>query len=223
MYRNSLIFFLSLIILVINFNLKSDEIYSNFIQIYGEGPLGQHIIGFNPVYYSKEDSVKIAKKEIFEFLSGMIYGYNFFYDVENNAAGKKGYFEATPRATLSEKDRNLSVSQYEESEISMRIQATYRLNEDQKNYITGYQTVAAQLSSGSSTYSFDSESWENRFKVYKNAVQNAVLNGARKDIKSRPTSIKGKLLLAESPKFSIISGEWRAKVKIHLIIDEVEY
>ncbi|HOV14962.1 MAG TPA: hypothetical protein PK771_11800 [Spirochaetota bacterium] len=214
---------LILIYIFIVYSLHSIEIYTHFIQIYGEGPLGQHIVDFVPKYYEKEESIKLAKDEVLEYLSGMIYGYNFSYKVENNITGAKGYFELIPLVKLKENDKNLTLSQLEESNISIRVQATYRLNEDQKNHIKGFQSVIARMSMGESTDSFTANEWTNRFNVYKNSVRNAVLNSARKDIKSRPNYITGKILLAESPKYSIISGEWRCIVKIHLIIKDVTY
>ena len=104
----------------------------------------------------------------------------------------------------------------------MRLQVTYRLNEDQKT-IRGFQSVIAKMSMGESSDSFSANEWTNRIMVYKNAIRNAILNALKKDLKSRPNYITGKLSLAESPKFSIISGEWRAIVKIHLIVKEVTY
>lgn len=207
----------------ISFIFYSDDIYTHFVQVYGEGPIGQYIVNFTPKDYTKEDSVSFARKEIMEFLSGMIYGYNFIYKVENNITGSNGYFDLVPLVKLSEYDKNIKITQLQEANISMRFQATYRLNDDQKNFIKGFQSVIAKMSSGSSTGSFPEEEWENRINVYKDALRDAVLNGAKKDLKSRPNFIKGRILLAESPKFSIISGDWRAIVKIHLIINEVTY
>jgi len=203
--------------------LNSIEIYTNFIQIYSEGPKGQHIVSFEPIYYDKEHSVKLAKDEAIEYLSAMIYGYEFEYKMENNLTHSQGYFELKPLAHLRDNDKNIALSQYEESDISMRVQVTYRLNEDQKNYIRGFQSVIAKMSMGESSDSFSANEWTNRIMVYKNAIRNAILNALKKDLKSRPNYITGKLSLAESPKFSIISGEWRAIVKIHLIVKEVTY
>ena len=68
-----------------------------------------------------------------------------------------------------------------------------------------------------------SDGWEKRLDAVKEAMRNAVLNGARKSLKSRPLYIRGKLLFSESPRIYITSGQWRAVIRAHLVINEVKY
>ncbi len=214
--------FTFILLFVIIQSIFSEDIYFNYALSYGEGPLGQYLIGFKTYTYSQEDSVYYAKKEIMEFLSGMIYGYSFVYKVENNITHSKGFFDLTSLAKINEKDKNLSLRQIEKSDMSIRLQAIYRLNDDQKSYIRGFQSSLAKMSMGEASESWVN-TWDKRLEVYKKALRDSVLNEARKKYKSRPLYIKGKLLLKENPVFIIVSGEWKVRVEVHIIISKVNY
>ncbi|HNZ26520.1 MAG TPA: hypothetical protein PLG34_09135 [Spirochaetota bacterium] len=214
--------FLLLIFAILSGYVYPEGVYQNFIQIYGEGPYGRHPVKFDAKIYTKTDAILYAKREIFEFLSGMIYGYNFTYKVENKINKTKGFFDITPIGRINEKDPNLTLSQVEESQISLRIQAEYRLSDSQKKYMSGFKSVLSKMGGGESSESWAND-WSARLDVYKDALENTILNGAKKTIKSRPLYVKGKILLEDSPKFFIKSGEWRCIVKAHLMILNASY
>jgi len=211
-----------IILIFITAGLYSLELYENYIEIIGEGPLGQYLIAFDKVTYSKEDAVRLAKNEVFEFLTGLVYGYNYKYKVENNVNKQKGYFEITPIGSISEKDKNLTLNQYLEKRDGIKIQAIYRLNENQKTYIRGFQSSPAKFSVGDAYGSYTGP-WDKRIAVYKDALRSAVLSDAKKRLKSRPLFIKGRIFLKESPQIAIISGQWRVVVKAHVIMSEIKY
>lgn len=211
-----------LLLLIITGLIYSNEINENYLQVYGEGPKGRIPTGFSVKNYNIEKSVMYAKNEVLEFLSGMVYGYNFVYRVENKVNHTKGYFDLVPISKIKNNDKNFTISQYEESQISIRVQGTYRLNKNQKDYIRGFQSSVARTSAGTGFTKWE-EDWTKRFEAYREAIRNAVLNSSKKLIKSRPQYIKGKVLLVNSPIFSVISGEWRVIVKVHLIITDVSY
>ena len=198
------------------------EIYQNYITIYGEGPIGRHPIGFDVKTYSMEDSVNFARTEILEFLSGMVYGYRFVYKTSNKLNNRKGYFEAVPIFKIQKKDPGLRLRQYLKSQTALKFQAVYRLSESQKNYLSGWQSLKAKAEAGKYTGN-DGIEWTNRIDTYYKALENAVLNGARKKYKSRPQYIKGRLLLKESPDINLIDGQWRVIVKVHLELENVSY
>jgi hypothetical protein len=202
--------------------LYSQDIYQNYITAYGEGPVGQYIIGFITKFYTKEDAVNCAKNEIIEFLSGMIYGYTFTYKVENKNNNSNGYFELLPISHIKNTDKNIQLNQYQEKSDELKIQALYKLNSGQKSYLAGFQSSTANMSMGEATLS-SIASWEKRIETYNLAIKNAVLNKAKEKYKSRPYILKGKILLKENPVFSIISGDWRAIVKIHINIDYANF
>ncbi len=210
------------LLIIINFSIYANEINKSYVQVYGEGPKGSIPTGFEVRSYKIEDSVQYAKNEVLEFLSGMVYGYNFVYRVENKVNHTKGYFELTPISKIKNTDKNFILSQYEESQISIRVQGTYRLNKNQKDYIRGFQSSAAKTALGTGFSKWETD-WSKRFDAYKDAIRDAVLNSAKKSIKSRPQYIKGKVLLSQSPLYSVLAGEWRVIVKVHLIIIDVFY
>jgi hypothetical protein len=200
----------------------ADDIYRNYVEVLGEGPVGGRFIGFETKYYTLEEGVEFARTEILNFVSGMIFGYDFVYKVENPLNKSEGYFDMTPVSSIRKDDKNLKVIQLEESQTSIRVQGQYRLNEDQKTYIRGFGASKAFMSMGEA-YETWVGPWDKRIDTVKDAVRNAVLNGARKNLKSRPLYIKGKLVFSESPHLYVVSGQWRAVVKINLVISEVQY
>jgi hypothetical protein len=202
--------------------INAEEIYQNFIQVYGEGPVGQHMIGFDVKEYSKEDAVTYAKKEISEFLSGMVYGYSFTYKIENKLNHSEGYFEIAALAVIKDIEKNTRLTQFEESKTALRFQALYRLTEDQKSYLKGFQSSLAKFSKGEAKKNMLGE-WGIRLETYKEALKSAILNEAKSKIRARPLYIKGKILLKNSPKISLISGEWRTQVETHIIITDIQY
>lgn len=217
--RKIIILFFFLINLTLLF---SNQIYQNYIQVYGEGPIGRHLVGFDVLNYSKKDAVELARKEIMEFLSGSIYGYSFVYKVENNLNHSKGFFDLTPLVKLKEKDINISLTQLEESDITIRLQALYRLTDDQKNYINGFQSTYAKFSVGEAAGPIDKD-WGKRLEIYKDAIKNSILNEAKKRLKARPLYIKGRVLIIESPLIRLTSGEWNIRIKTHVAIKEISY
>lgn len=198
------------------------QIYQNYIVIYGEGPVGQYALDFQSKTYSEQDAVRYAKQEIIEYLSGMVYGYRFTYKLENKVNGRKGYFDLEPIAVLKGDDPGLQLRQYSESPMMIKIQAMYRLTEQQKAYMQAFASSSARMSQGGASDSWVAD-WSKRLEVYQDALKNAVFNAARKKYKSRPQYVKGRILLKETPRFFVEEGQWKAVLKIHLIFDDVSY
>lgn len=208
--------------LIFTTNLNTIDVYENYIEVYGEAPLGQHFIGFKTKTYTKEEAIIIAKNEIFEFLNGLVYGYNFKYKLENKTNNQKGYFELSSIAKIPQNDKNLFLLQCLEKLNGLKLLATYRLNDEQKSYIRAFNSTLSVFSIGEAYSPFNDE-WESRLVAYKNAIKEAILNHAKIKLKARPLYIKGKIFLKESPSFSVVSGDWKCVVKVHLMITEIKY
>lgn len=217
--KRVLLIFVFLNILILSFPI---DVYINYVQAYGEGPTGKYLIGSGSKDYSEEDAVEYARSEIIEFLSGMIYGYNFKYKVDNRITGRKGYFELESITKIKIKDKNIKLTQVEEKKDALRLQATYRLSEDQKTYIRGFHSSLAKMSIGEAVGSWVDD-WPKRLDVYKDALQNAVLNEARLRLKSRPMLLEGKIQLIESPFFGVVSGQWKVRVRTNIRISNIVY
>jgi len=170
-------------------NLYTEDSLKSYIQIYGEGPKGQLQLGFETKTYSKEDTTEFCRAEIMEFLSAMIYGYNFDYKIENKINNTKGFFNLENIVNLRKDDKNIRFTEVLEYENSLKIKCIYRLNDDQKIYHAGYQSLSSRSSAGES-FGDIYGGWETRLKTYKEAIKNSILNAAKKNIKSRPLYVK---------------------------------
>lgn len=104
----------------------------------------------------------------------------------------------------------------------VRFQLTYKLLEQQKKRRKNFAGALAESAKGED-FSQDCQDWTLRKVAFENAVKNAIFNKARKDIKSRPEYICGKVMLKESPMFSINSGLWKVIVHVSITIDEITY
>jgi hypothetical protein len=214
------------------------DIYQSYITVRGEGPLGQYMSGWdsitmegfdNPdgstltfIYYERDDAVRLAKEEIQELLSGLVYGYRFQYRVHNKMNNSEGWFELEPVARFNDITKFVDINQFEEGERSLRFQAIYRLSRDQKSYLRGYQSSLALTGQGMSTGSWV-DHWPGRMEQYRESIKLAILHAAKRRYKARPLDISGRLLLAEPPLFGVVGGQWRVSVKIHLIIQDVTW
>lgn len=217
---SSAILFYFLILLQIHAEPFQHETY---IVSYAEAPIGQHPIDFSSHYYSEDECSKMARKEAENFAAGQIYGYSFELQVENPITKRGEYFKLTPELIPNFSGRNVV---YEEIESELRdrkrFKLTYKLLEAQKNHRKNFASALAESSKGEDL-SQNCQYWDLRNTAFENAVKNAILNKARKNIKSRPEYISGKVMLKESPQITINSGLWRVIVHVSIKFDEVIY
>jgi hypothetical protein len=215
---------LILILLQIAFLFTAEPFpHETYIVSYGQAPVGQHPIGATSAYYSEETCKRMARKEAENFAAGQIYGYTFEYQIDNPITKRQEYFKLTPQPAPNFSGRNVT---FEETESDFRdrktFKLTYKLLEQQKNRRKNFAGTLAESSKGED-FSQDCQHWNLRQTAFENAVKNAILNKARKDIKSRPEYICGKVMLKSSPIFSIKSGLWKTIVHVSLTIDEITY
>ncbi|MBP5706737.1 MAG: hypothetical protein J6W76_05595, partial [Spirochaetales bacterium] len=129
-----------LLFILIPISVYAAHITKNYVQVYGEAPKGRVPFGVEVKVYSEKETVVLARNEAFEFLAGMVYGYDFVYAVENPLLNVKGHFDLKHIAKIKVDDPNVTVTQLEEAQQFMRVQALYRLNEDQKLFINGFRS-----------------------------------------------------------------------------------
>ncbi|MCG8569217.1 MAG: hypothetical protein MJB14_03680 [Spirochaetes bacterium] len=207
------------------FLFSQTQIHQNYIVLYSEGPFGQHYTyedDFTVTTYSEADAVRLAKKDTLEYLSAIIYGYRFDYQIENKFINRSSRFHVQLISQINEADNNLTLRQLEKEENTYRFQALYQLRNDHKQFIKGIQALSAQYSGGQAIGT-EGLAWDQRTVVFHKALQEAILYKARKKIKSRPLNIKGKVFLKETPLFFIVEGNWRVVVKVNVIIEKVTY
>ena len=152
-----------------------------------------------------------------------------YTEIENNESDfyKKKHFKLVYKsAELQKNSRGTSAGTYEEIESDLRdrkrFKLTYKLLEAQKSHRKNFTGTLAESSKGEDL-SQNCQYWDLRNTAFENAVKNAVLNKARKNIKSRPEYISGKVMLKESPQITINNGLWRAIVYVSIRFDEVTY
>ena len=133
--------FSKIYVIILIFIILSIKIYSipNLLQAYGEGPIGDHIYGMEIKNYTINDAISVAKAEIYDILSAMIYGYNFFYKVENKNLNIKEYLELTPIAKIDPNSKKIELTEYVTLDNTIKFQVTYKLDAKEQNYIKNFQ------------------------------------------------------------------------------------
>lgn len=197
--------------------------HETYIVSYAEAPIGRHPIDLSSHYYSETECNEMAKKEAENFAAGQIYGYSFEFQVENPITKRGEYFKLTPELIPDFSGRNVTFEEIgSELRDRKRFKLTYKLLEQQKNRRKNFAGTLAESSKGEDL-SQNCQYWDLRNAAFENAVKNAILNKARKNIKSRPEYISGKVILKESPQITINSGLWRVIVYVSIKFDEVTY
>lgn len=145
-------------------------------------------------------------------------------EIESEQRGKKR-FKLTYKPTEQQNSHERNVV-FEEIESELRdrkrFKLTYKLMEQQKNRRKNFAGTLAESSKGEDL-SQNCQYWDLRNAAFENAVKNAILNKARKNTKSRPEYISGKVMLKESPQITINSGLWRVIVNVSIKFDEITY
>jgi len=123
------------IIIILSFKVNC---IPNLLQVYGESPIGLHIYGMEVKNYTLDDAVQIAKIETSDILSAMIYGYKFFYKVENKNLNIKEFLELTPIAKIDPNDKKIELTEYIILDNVIRFQITYKLDVKEQDYIKNF-------------------------------------------------------------------------------------
>lgn len=200
--------------------------HETYIVSYAEAPIGLHPTDFSSHYYSEAECNEMARKEAENFAAGQIYGYSFELLVENPITKRVGDFKLIldiPETYPIFSGRNVVYKEIEsELRDRKRFKLTYKLMEQQKSRRKNFAGTLAESSKGEDL-SQNCQYWNLRNAAFENAVKNAILNKARKNIKSRPEYISGKVMLKESPQITINSGLWRVIVHVSIKFDEITY
>ncbi len=114
----------------------------NLIQAYVEAPIGMTLYGMEVKNYTLDDAISIAKLEAAGTLSAMIYGYNFFYTVQNKNFDIKESLELTPIAKIDPNSTRIKLTENKRLNTTMKFQVTYTLDSKEQNYIKNFLSNA---------------------------------------------------------------------------------
>jgi hypothetical protein len=153
-------------------------------------------------------------------LSGMIYGFRFVYAPSDPTRRVAERFELEPFATIVRGDPRLDVFQtwVEESRLYARV--SYTLDERQAGWYRGWSSAANVSSSGVGTAPFVAGPAA-KPTAARDAIRVAIRNHAREREFNRPQSISGAVLIADSPRTVVRSGNYETRISVLLQIDAI--
>jgi hypothetical protein len=169
---------------------------------------------------SLRNTQRAALSEAIEYFSGMIYGWEFEYEVGEKARNMADAFDWTPLGELPFGDVRMtpdtSLSMREGA--MLRLWADYELDESQTArrgaWLSGQlRMINARGRAGLS---------EDRRNALRDAAKQAVRSLLRGNERERPKTARGRIALAEFPMVTLTDGEWSATAKFFIEIREIQ-
>ncbi|UTC51909.1 hypothetical protein E4N65_03130 [Treponema sp. OMZ 855] len=153
-------------------------------------------------------------------MEGMVYGWKFSYTPFDKRRAVAEEFELEPLQSIHSNDSRLSVTELRPQYPYLYCWAEYRVTDAialhrtewvRINYITG-------KGSGSAERKLEIEGIR---QAYRNAALAAVRGYLRKNIKNKPKTVHGEMLIKDNPRLYVSSGKFTAELTVYLYIKEV--
>lgn len=153
-------------------------------------------------------------------MEGMVYGWKFSYTPFDKRRAVAEEFELEPLQSILSNDSRLSVTELRPQYPYLYCWAEYRVTDAvalhrtewvRINYITG-------KGSGSAERKLEIEGIR---QAYRNAALAAVRGYLRKNIKNKPKTVHGEMLIKDNPRLYVSGGKFTAELTVYLYIKEV--
>ena len=153
-------------------------------------------------------------------MEGMVYGWKFSYTPFDKRRAVAEEFELEPLQSILSNDSRLSVTELRPQYPYLYCWAEYRVTDAvalhrtewvRINYITG-------KGSGSAERKLEMEGIR---QAYRNAALAAVRGYLRKNIKNKPKTVHGEMLIKDNPRLYVSGGKFTAELTVYLYIKEV--
>jgi hypothetical protein len=161
-----------------------------------------------------------ALEEIALVLGGMIYGWDFRYEIGERARGIAEDFMLEERGRIEFGDPRLSVTDAELIDSTLGVWAEYRPNEAQSRRLVAWKSGEFKPVQGIGSGSLADEV-EGKRSALEDAARAAIRAYLRGTERNRPKEVIGALALVAVPRYWIDAGRWTAQARFHVIIDEV--
>jgi len=153
-------------------------------------------------------------------MEGMVYGWKFSYTPFDKRRAVAEEFELEPLQSILSNDSRLSVTELRPQYPYLYCWAEYRVTDAvalhrtewvRINYITG-------KGSGSAERKLEIEGIR---QAYRNAALAAVRGYLRKNIKNKPKTVHGEMLIKDNSRLYVSGGKFTAELTVYLYIKEV--
>jgi len=195
---------------------------------------GEVFVDFEPIYAGHVDSEypldittagRRALEETSLFLSAMIYGWSFNYEIGERARQIAEILELTPIAAIQAGDPALKVTDTEIRDMRFRIWTDYHLNDAQQRRMQVWRSGTirnAQAVGYGPSFVEEYPGWlELKKAALEDAARAAIRGMLQGSERNRPKEATGFISLASFPRFFIDGGRWAASARFRVQIVEI--
>ena len=153
-------------------------------------------------------------------MEGMVYGWKFSYTPFDNLRAVEEEFELEPLQSILSNDKRLSVTELRPQYPYLYCWAEYRVTGAVGLHRTEWIRINYITAKGSGSAERKLEIDGIR-QAYRDAALAAVRGYLRKNIKNKPKSVSGEMLIKDNPRLSVSGGKFTAQLTVYLYIKEV--
>ena len=153
-------------------------------------------------------------------MEGMVYGWKFSYTPFDKQRAVAEEFELEPLYSILPSDSRLSLTELRLQYPYLYCWAEYRVTDAIALHRTEWRRINYVTGKGSGSAERKLEI-EGVRQAYREAALAAVRGYLRKNIKNKPKTIHGEMLIKDNPRLSVSGGKFTAELTIYLHIKEV--
>lgn len=153
-------------------------------------------------------------------MEGMVYGWRFSYTPFDKRRGIAEEFELIPLKSISVDDSRLSITDLRVLYPYLYCWAEYRITDAIALHRTEWICVTYISAKGSGSAERKREI-EGVRSAYKEAALSAIRSYLRKNIKNKPKTVRGEMLIKSNPRLYVSGGKFTAELTVYLHIKEV--
>lgn len=153
-------------------------------------------------------------------LEGMVYGWQFTYTPFDKQRQVAEEFELVPLHAITANDGTLSFTDVKVQYPYVYCWAEYRITDAMNKWRAEAIRLHTVTSKGRGSAERKLELEGIRI-AYKQAALNAVRGYLRKNIKNKPKSVTGEMMIRDNPRLYTAGGKFHAEISVYLSIKEV--
>lgn len=163
---------------------------------------------------------RYALEEASRVFSGMIYGWNFDYDIGEKARGIAERFDLSALGSIPFGDPRMEATDAEKEGSFFFLWAEYRMDELQKRSYSVLREGAAKNAQGTGSAPV-SAGKDGRAAALDDAARQAVRSLLRGSERNRPKEARGTVALVEVPRIWVDEGRFQCAARFRIVVKEL--
>ncbi len=177
-------------------------------------------IGDGPYPIPVADAEKSLLEDARTLISGMVYGWSFFYIPGDKARKVDEVFELTPLALITAGSPRLRVIETEVSATRLYARVAYTMDAEEAGRRAAWDSNTADMSTGMGTADVIAGPAA-RAASLSNAIRDAIRLALDTRYLNKPRQITGDVVLWEDPTVLVRAGTYTTSAKVKLVVREL--